>query len=139
MSAFFDTNILVYAVSTDRRRQRALDLLAGGGVISAQVLNEFTNVLRKKIVLEWPQVEAAVRLMRRRFPEIVPLTGDLHAAGLALARDHQLSFYDALIVAAAQEAGCETLFSEDLAHRQVFPARVAPPSLVVINPFAEDR
>jgi len=45
---FFDTNILVYAFLDTDRRDVALDLLAEGGVISVQVLNEFTNVARKK-------------------------------------------------------------------------------------------
>ena len=48
--------------------------------------------------------------LRFRFPDIVPLTSDTHAAALALARDHTLAFYDALIVAAAIEAGCDTLY-----------------------------
>ena len=63
-------------------------MIAGGGVISAQVLNEFTNVLRKKQRQDWPVIEAAVQSLRFRFPDIVPLTSDTHAAALALARDH---------------------------------------------------
>lgn len=68
MSAFFDSNILVYAYSTDARRQRALTTIAGGGAISAQVLNEFTNVLRKKQKQDWLVIEAAVQSLRFRFP-----------------------------------------------------------------------
>ncbi|MGY3547308.1 putative nucleic acid-binding protein [Bradyrhizobium sp. USDA 4472] len=85
MSAFFDSNILIYAYSTDARRQQALSTIAGGGVISAQVLNEFTNVPRKKQKLDWPVIEAAVQSLRFRFPDIAPLTSDTHAAALALA------------------------------------------------------
>ncbi|MGE3643396.1 MAG: PIN domain-containing protein [Beijerinckiaceae bacterium] len=50
---FFDTNVLVYAVSTDLRRDKADALIASGGVISAQVLNELTNVLRHKLKQDW--------------------------------------------------------------------------------------
>jgi predicted nucleic acid-binding protein len=108
VSAFFDTNVLIYAYSTDARRDRALDVIANGGIISVQVLNEFTNVLRKKQKQDWPVIEAALRSLRFRFPDIMPLTTNTHAAALALARDHTLPLYDALIVASAIEAGCDT-------------------------------
>ncbi len=129
MSAFFDSNILIYAYSTDMRRKRALTAIAGGGVISAQVLNEFTNVLRKKQKQDWAVIEAAVQSIRFRFPDTVPLTADTHAAALALARDHALAFYDALIVAAAIDAGCDTLYSEDLQHGRNIGG------LAIVNPF----
>jgi predicted nucleic acid-binding protein len=129
MSSFFDSNILVYAFSTDIRRERALTTIAGGGVISAQVLNEFTNVLRKKQRQDWSVIEAAVQSIRFRFPDITPLTADTHAVALALARDHTLAFYDALIVAAAIEAGCETLYSEDMQHGRSIGG------LSIVNPF----
>lgn len=127
MSAFFDSNILIYAYSTDIRRAPALSAIAGGGVISAQVLNEFTNVLRKK--QDWSVIEAAIQSIRFRFPDIMPLTSDTHAAGLALARDHGLAFYDALIVATAIDAGCDTLYSEDLQHGRSIGG------LTIHNPF----
>jgi len=129
VSAFFDSNILIYAYSNDIRRQRALTTIADGGVISAQVLNEFTSVLRRKQKQDWAIIEAAVQSVRFRFPDIVPLTADTHAVALGLARDHALAFYDALIVAAAAEAACETLYSEDLQHGRSIGA------LAIINPF----
>jgi predicted nucleic acid-binding protein len=129
VSAFFDSNILIYAFSTDMRRERALTAIAGGGVISAQVLNEFTNVLRKKQKQDWAVIEAAVQSIRFRFPDTVPLTAGTHAAALALARDHALAFHDALIVAAAIDAGCDTLYSEDLQHGRNIGG------LAIVNPF----
>lgn len=131
MKAFLDSNILIYAYSTDVRRSRALAIVAAGGVISAQVLNEFTNVLRNKQRQEWPIIEAVIRSVHFQFPDIVPLTADTHATALALARDHGLAFYDALIVAAAIEAGCDTLWSEDMQHGRV----IGP--LTIRDPFAE--
>ena len=131
MSAFFDSNILIYAFSTDVRRDRALAAIAGGGVISAQVLNEFTNVLRNKQKLDWPVIEAALHSLRFRFPDIVPLTADIHAAAVAVAREHGLAFYDALIVAAAAEAGCDILYSEDMQHGRAIA------DLTIRNPFIE--
>jgi predicted nucleic acid-binding protein len=131
VSAFFDSNILIYAFSTDARRERALAAIGGGGVISVQVLNEFTNVLRKKQKQEWPVIEAALHTLRFRFPEIMPLTADTHAAALGFAREHGLAFYDALIVAAATEAGCDTLYSEDMQHGRAIAG------LTIRNPFVE--
>jgi predicted nucleic acid-binding protein len=55
-----------------------------------------------------------------------------HEAAIALARDHNLAFYDALIVASATEAGCDTLFTEDMQHGRKFG------SLTVVNPFHEN-
>ena len=131
MSAFFDSNILIYAYSTDARRDRALAVVAAGGVISVQVLNEFTNVLRKKQRQDWPIIEAAVDSVRFQFSDIVPLTTGTHAAALGLARDHGFAFYDALIVAAAIEAGCDTLYSEDMRHGRTIGG------LTIRNPFME--
>ena len=131
MSAFFDSNILIYAYSTDVRRDRALAAIADGGVISAQVLNEFTNVLRGKQKQDWPVIEAAVQSVRFRFPDIVPLTSDTHAAALRLASEHGFAFYDALIVAAAIEAECDVLYSEDMQHGRGIT------NLTIRNPFVE--
>jgi predicted nucleic acid-binding protein len=72
-----------------------------------------------------------VSVIRARFPDVVPLTADTHASALGLARDHGLSFHDALIVAAAIEAGCETLYSENMQHGRTFGG------LVIVNPFVE--
>jgi predicted nucleic acid-binding protein len=129
VSAFFDTNILVYAYSTDPKRARAQAVVAEGGVISAQVLNEFTSVLRTKQKQEWPIIEAAIRSVRFQFNDIAPLTGDTHEAAVALARTHGFSFYDALIAAAAIEADCDILYSEDFQHGRTIGG------LTIRNPF----
>jgi predicted nucleic acid-binding protein len=131
VNAFFDSNVLIYAYSTDARRDRALTLIANGGVISAQVLNEFTNVLRNKQKQDWPVVEAAVQSIRFRFPDIVPLTSDTHAAALSLAREHRFAFYDALILASAIEAECDVLYTEDMQHGRTISG------VTVHNPFIE--
>jgi hypothetical protein len=132
VSQFFDTNILVYAFLDATKRERALEVLSEGGLISIQVLNEFTNVALKKRKRSWPEIETAVGVIRARFPKVILLTVEIHAAAVVLAREHGLSIYDALIVAAALEAGCDTLFSEDMQHQRVFG------SLRIINPFLHD-
>ncbi len=134
MSCFFDTNVLVYGFLDMEKRERALEVLAQGGVISAQVLNEFTNVAHKKRRRPWTEIDAALRVICDWFGDIVPLTSATHAAAVSLARDHGFAFYDALIVAAALERGCDTLFSEDMQHGR----RVA--GLTIVNPFvSRDR
>jgi predicted nucleic acid-binding protein len=131
VTPFFDTNVLVYAFLDVARRERAVDLIASGGVISAQVLNEFTNVARRKRERDWADIERAVSVIRARFPEIMPLSADTHAAALGLARDHGLAFYDALIVASAIEAECDILYSEDMQHGRSIGG------LTIVNPFIE--
>ena len=129
MRAFFDTNVLVYAFLDLEKRNRAVDTLSVGGVISVQVLNEFTHVARKKQKRPWSDIEAAISVIRTHFPEIAAIRGSTHQSALSILRDHNLSFYDALIVASALEAGCDTLFSEDLQDGRQFPG------LTIVNPF----
>ena len=129
MSAFFDTNILVYAQQADGKGDRARALFAGGGKLSVQVLNEFTAVSRRKQRRGWREVDEAVADVLTMVDPPLALTLDLHNAARALSREHSLSFYDALIVAAAIEAGCDTLFSEDMQHGRAFGG------LAVVNPF----
>jgi len=131
VKAFFDTNILVYTATSDAKKQRAADCLSRGGLASVQVLNEFVHVARRKLRHDWPQIEFALGLFRASLDDIVPVTLNTHIAAVTLAREHGLSFYDALIVAAAIEAGCATLFSEDMQHGRTIGG------LTVVNPFIE--
>jgi predicted nucleic acid-binding protein len=79
----------------------------------------------------WEEVDRFLAVIRIRFPTAAPLTIETHAAAVALARDHSIAFYDALIIAAAIEAGCDRLFSEDMQHGRRFG------DCVVVNPFTE--
>jgi predicted nucleic acid-binding protein len=129
---FLDTNILVYASLTDDPRRLAAErVLAVGGTISVQVLNEFTNVARGKLRWPWADIERVLDLVRGRITRVRALTADTHAAALGLARDHGFAFYDALIVAAAIEAGCDILYSEDMQHGRAIGG------LTIRNPFVE--
>jgi predicted nucleic acid-binding protein len=130
--AFFDTNILVYAAQDGRKASIASGLIASGGVVSAQVLNEFVSVSRKKLKRRFDEVERALDAVKGSVSEILPLTGHTNAAAIRIARNHSLSFYDALIVASALEADCEVLWSEDMQHGRAFGA------LVILNPFLDE-
>jgi predicted nucleic acid-binding protein len=127
---FFDTNVLIYAFAADDPRSaRAEALLADGGVIGVQVLNEFTNVTRRKLAWEWGQIEAALAVIESLLGQARPLTAAIHARAVNLARDNALSFYDALIVSAAADAGCGVLLSEDMQHGRRLGA------VMIQNPF----
>ena len=129
MSAFWDTNVFVYSFIAGPKRQLARRSLASGGVVSVQVLNEFANVMTRKMRRPWGEVERFLSVIRLRFPTAAPLTFETHAAAIALARDHSIAFYDALILAAAIEAKCETLYSEDFQHGRRFG------DCTIVNPF----
>jgi predicted nucleic acid-binding protein len=127
---FFDTNVLVYAfTSDDSRSEIAENILRTGGVVSIQVLNEFVNVSRKKHRRDWNEIEQSLRVIRRLLDPPLPLTIDVHADALEIARTYHFRFYDCLIVAAAQRAGCIVLCTEDLQHGQKIGG------LKVHNPF----
>jgi predicted nucleic acid-binding protein len=131
VSAFFDTNILVYAQQTDGKGDRARALFTGGGKLSVQVLNEFTAVSRGKQARDWREIAEAISDVLTVVDPPLALTLDLHAAARVLAEDHRLPFYDALIVASAIEAGCDILYTEDMQHGRAIGG------LAIVNPFLE--
>lgn len=128
--AFFDTSILLHLLSVDAEKaDRAEALLAQPGVISVQVLNEFTAVATRKLAMspaETREVLDTVRAVCRT----EPLTVEDHDRAIRVAERYQFSFYDSVIVASALRAGCKTLCSEDLQHGQVIEHQ-----LTVIDPF----
>ena len=129
MRAFLDTNILVYAQQTGTKATISRDLINQGGTVSAQVLNELANVLRKKQGISWHDIELVFDDIHNALDPAYPLTAKISRAALALARDDGFAFYDALIVAAAIEAGCDTLYSEDMQHGR------SVGGLTIVNPF----
>jgi predicted nucleic acid-binding protein len=132
VSAFFDTNILVHAQQVGGKADRARALLAGGGKLSVQVLNEFTAVSRHKLGKEWREIGEAISDLLTLVEPPLALTLDLHAAARALAEDHRMSFCEALIVASAIEANCNVLYSEDMQHGRTIDG------LTIANPFQEN-
>ena len=131
MSAFFDTNVLVYAQQPGVKGDRARSLFADGGKLSVQVLNEFIAVSQRKQGKDWREITEAISDALTLVDPPLALTLDLHLSARVLAEDHRLSFYDALIVAASIEAGCDTLFTEDMQHGRKFGG------LTIVNPFTK--
>jgi predicted nucleic acid-binding protein len=127
---FLDTNVLIYAFADgDPRRDMAKRLLAEGGVVSVQVLNEFASVCRRKLALDWEEIDHRISLLRVLLDEPLPLTAATHDEARRLAKDAALAFYDALIVASATEAKSPIIYSEDMQDGQRHGA------VTVTNPF----
>jgi predicted nucleic acid-binding protein len=128
--SFIDTNILLYIVSNDPvKAAKAEEIVALGGIISVQILNELTNVARRKMHMSWTETHDFLNMLRSLLT-VRPLTIETHETGLALAERYSLSTYDAMIVGAAAHAGCDTLWSEDM-----HDGLVVENSLRIINPF----
>jgi predicted nucleic acid-binding protein len=128
--SFFDTDVLLYVASGDpAKADRAEKLIGAGGTISVQVLNEITNVARRKMGLSWTETRAFLSMMRALLP-VQPLTIEVHETGLALAARYGLSIYDAMIAASALHADCDTLWSEDMQDGIVLDS-----GLSIANPF----
>lgn len=134
---FLDTNIFIYDMdATDKRKQRIAQQLIGGaiesdaGVISYQVVQECLNVFTHKAQRPLTAVEseryldAVLAPLCRVFPSL-----SFYRKGLAVKERWRFGFYDSLIVTAALEAGCTTLYTEDLQHDQKVDG------LRIVDPF----
>ncbi len=130
LKAFIDTNILLYLLSSDTdKADRAEIIVQAGGLISVQVLNEIANVAHRKLAMSWIEINEVLALIQSMCPT-KPLTIETHDRGKLIAERYGLSVYDAMIVAAALLAGCETLYSEDMQDGQLISHQ-----LRICNPF----
>ena len=137
VSSFLDTNVLLYAGSNAPqdavKKARALRLIRRAPfAISAQVLQEFVaNALTKKS-LGLSEANIVATIQNLRDVPTQPITRELVGQAWHLRQRFQISHWDAALLAAAQELGCETLYSEDFTHGQRYG------SVTVINPFLEE-
>ena len=132
---FFDTNVLVYAqdISAPLKKARAQELvknaiLADNGVVSAQVLGEMFVTLVKKI--RFDKKKAAAEIQRISEFHVVEISAELVLRAIEIQSEYELSYWDSLIVAAAEFASCDTVWSEDLNDGQRYG------EVTVKNPFA---
>jgi predicted nucleic acid-binding protein len=132
--SFFDTNVLIYTddKADPAKQQRALDLVAEHrrartGVVSLQVLQEYFVTVTRKLQVDARVARRKVELLAE-FDVATPDVADILAA-IDLHRLHGLSFWDALILRAAKQAGCSIVFSEDMQDtREIDGVRI-------VNPF----
>lgn len=133
---FIDTNVLLYAddLRFPEKKARAQQLIAdslrvGKIATSLQVLQEYFNAATRKLGL--PAGEARSKIEQLATNDVVRLRAPDILAAIDLHQERQISFWDALIVRAAQVSGAKVLFTEDLQHGALFG------SVTVVNPFLE--
>lgn len=133
---FVDTNVLLYAVSTDpvekAKRAAAEELFdARDLVLSSQVLGEFyVQATRSTRTARLTHGQAtAIIVSMTRYP-IQSVTYSIVAAALAASERHQISYWDAAILEAARAAGCDHVLTEDLAAGRDYDG------VSVVNPFS---
>ena len=132
---FLDTNLLLYCMdqSDEAKRMRCRDLLRdleseGSGVISTQVMQEFYVAATRKMSVEPLMAKGVVNSLGRF--EVVTVTPQLIGEAIDTSILNQISFWDSLIVACAESARCDSLWTEDLNHGQVIRGvRVVNPLL----------
>lgn len=133
--SFVDTNVWVYAVdrSDVAKQSRAHAVLQPTRdtdlVISAQVLGEFFSVVTRKFARHVPIAEARAMVVQMSRLPVVPIDARLVDAAIAVSQEWQLSYWDGLIIAAAESSGCGRVLSEDMTHGAVYGA------VQVENPF----
>ena len=134
--ALLDSNVLVYALSDAKREQPKRDaarrLLAQEEFgTSYQVLMETWVVATRKMAKPVPEEKVAAFLERVLVFPCVPGTAELYRQAFRLSRHYEIHPYDAAVVAAAQELGARTFYSEDLSDGQDYDG------VRVINPFRD--
>jgi len=131
---FADTNLFLYAASKDpadrTKKAVARAVLEREDIgISVQVLQEFAHntTAKKRLGLAVEETETVLHALLE-YP-VLPLTGELALDAFAIQQRYQISYWDAAIIAAARELGCETLYTEDLNAGQDYAG------VIVRNPF----
>ncbi|MCL2501341.1 MAG: PIN domain-containing protein [Defluviitaleaceae bacterium] len=130
---FIDTNVLVYAFTADEpaKQKTALTILDNCfPVVSTQVIKEFAHVLLNKAKNIHESLHFAIQDIIT-VADVLPETTAHILNALTVCKRYGYSFYDSLIIAAALEANCQTLLSEDMQDNQVIDGR-----LIIRNPFA---
>ncbi len=127
---FLDTNILVYAFSDDVKKARAAQLLRQPFSLSVQALNEFVHVLKRRMRFDPQRIASSADDVKWAAHTIFPVTVETHSEALVLSSRYNLSFYDALMVACALQAGAAILYSEDMQHHLRIDDRLS-----IVNPF----
>ena len=131
---FLDTNVLIYSIDGKDpakqvvAREIVVSAVRGGGfLISAQVLNEFSNIALLKLKLSVEEVRKFVSFFSRI--GVVSLESRWTDAALLLKQRYETQLFDSLLLAAAQENGCDEILTEDLNDGQMYC------SVKAVNPF----
>ncbi len=134
---FLDTNVLVYSLDVAATEKKLIAqqivnnaLSVQSALISYQVVQETLNTVKRKFATTVTDDDALVLLERMLVPlmRVMP-SAALYTDALRISQRFKFSFYDSLIVAAAHNAGCKRLLTEDMQHGQVVDG------LRIVNPF----
>jgi len=127
---FIDTNVLLYLLSEDCGKADVAEaLLNQGGIISVQVLSEFTSVCARKLKMNYEEIREILATIRVVL-DVRDLTPAIHETALDIAERYGYSFHDSMILAAALDAGCRHVYTEDLHAGQHIKDK-----LMIVNPF----
>ncbi len=126
-----DSNVLVYLHdnSSPSKRNIAKNILSDNPVIPAQVVSEYLNTIKRLLDLSKEQLLMQTAELLKDC-EIIPILPSTLYLAASLVKKYQFQLFDAVIVAAALEAGCQTLYSEDMHH-----GLLVNDTLTIINPF----
>lgn len=128
---FIDTNIVIYALGqTSTKTHLAAPLFVGSPTISTQVLSETANVASKRLGLPPSEIRKLITSLETMCLVTTISMTTIHTA-LDIRERYNFSWYDSLILAAALEGGCDTLYSEDMQNGQEINGQ-----LRIVNPFA---
>jgi predicted nucleic acid-binding protein len=138
VNVFFDSNVLVYVVDDNepKKQKIAVELIThsienNNGMISTQSLQEFYNVVTKKMMCTKEKALLYITNFIETF-EVKQVDCEIILHGIDLSIKTQFSFWDSLILAAASDSGCLVCYSEDLNNGQVVDG------VKILNPFSEN-
>jgi predicted nucleic acid-binding protein len=127
---FLDSNIILYMISSDEKKANVTEaMLLNGGYISVQVLNEVTNVARRKYKVEWRFIDRLIGNLKEQM-KVQANSIDNHNEARRIAERYHFNIYDAQIISSALLSDCSILYSEDMQHGQVIENRIT-----ICNPF----
>lgn len=129
---FLDSNVLIYLYSEDEAEKAARALQCAQELdawISTQVLNEVSNVLRRKQKLDYSAILSVIHELQSNF-QVSTVTIQTIEQALLLGERYRYSYFDSLMLASALEQGCTVLYSEDMQHGQIIDGL-----LRIVDPF----
>jgi len=130
---FIDSNVIIYAYSNSEKAKQQIAtkiIKENYTVISTQVLQEMSNTLGRKYMLDYSSIKETLQECIYSNNEVYTNQQQSIFKACDIAKRYQFSFYDSLIIAAALESNCDILYSEDLQHNQLIEG-----VLTIINPF----
>jgi len=127
---FIDTNVIIYSLGENSTKaQIAVPLFLDRPCISTQVLSETVNVTTKRLGLATSDVRQLIKTLHE-VCHVELITMSTIEVALNIQDRYKFSWYDSLIISSALDAGCNTLYSEDMQNGQLIEGR-----LKIINPF----